>query len=193
MKGKWLGRWAGRTVVCIASGPSLTAEDCEAVHRSGHPAIVTNTTFRLCPWAEVLFGFDGKWWKTYMAEVRQGFAGELLTCSSIGHVLGVPSMHQQSAWFRPFGNSGTAAVSLAIVGKAARVVLLGYDCQAQDGRIHWHGDHPRNLGNASSIKRWPFQFKQLAKHASKEGVEVLNASRSTVLTCFARAALDEAL
>ena len=57
--------WRGRTVVCIASGPSLTAEDCELVRESGCPVIVTNTTFRLCPWADMLYAFDRPWWNHY--------------------------------------------------------------------------------------------------------------------------------
>src|SRR5262245_15095240 len=75
----WVGRWAGKTVVCIASGPSLIAEDCAKVKASGHPTIVTNTTFRMCPWAHVLFGFDSKWWLEYIAEVERTFHGALLT------------------------------------------------------------------------------------------------------------------
>src|SRR5690606_3319410 len=75
-------RW--REVVCIASGPSLTADDCEAVkawraQEEGRGVIVTNTTFRLCPWADVLYALDAAWWKQYLREVRQVFTGALVT------------------------------------------------------------------------------------------------------------------
>ena len=133
MKGEWRNRWPGRTVICIASGPSLTSEDCETAHASGHPVIVTNTTFRLCPWADVLFGFDGKWWREYMKEVDATFNGERLTCSTMGKSFGVPTMHQET-WFRHFNNSGTAAISLAVETGASRILLLGYDCQRTGGK-----------------------------------------------------------
>lgn len=190
MKGEWVGRWKGRTVVCIASGPSLTADDCERVRVAGHPAIVTNTTWRLAPWAEVLMAFDSKWWKHYMPEVA-GFAGHCFTVSP-ARLPGVRTLHGEQ-WFKHFGNSGTAALSLAIVGGAAKVVLLGYDCQKTGGKTHWHGDHPKPLGNAKSIPRWPGQFGMVAKYAKREGVPVVNATRATALTCFPRVALEDAL
>ena len=199
----WADRWAGRTVVCIASGPSLTPEDCEAVRAAGHPAIVTNTTFRACPWADVLFGHDSAWWKEYGGvakkkpsdggpSVADVFRGERVTCSIAGRTLQVRSLHNLP-WFQGFGNSGTAAISLAIAGGARRILLLGYDCKKSGERVHWHGDHPKQLGNAASLKRWPRHFANVAKHASGRGVEVLNCSRETALDCFPRAALADAL
>lgn len=192
MKGDWHDRWQGRTVICLASGPSLTPEDCETVRQTGHPVIVTNTTFRLAPWADVLFGFDGKWWREYRAEVEATFGGEKLTFSSAGPSLGVRTLHRE-AWFTHFHNSGASAISLAVVAGASRVLLLGYDCQKTGGKAHWHGDHPRSLGNAKSISNWPTQFRGVARYAKSKGVEVLNCSRSTALTCFPRASLEDAL
>ena len=46
--GEFAGRWRGQTVVCLASGPSLTADDVEAVRLSGHPAIVVNCIVSRC-------------------------------------------------------------------------------------------------------------------------------------------------
>src|SRR3546814_7286157 len=66
-------RWDGMTVACIASGPSLTAEDCESIRTAGLPAIVTNNTWQLAPWADVLYAGDYQWWKRYGEECT--FAG----------------------------------------------------------------------------------------------------------------------
>lgn len=189
---QWVGRWEGQAVVCIGSGPSLTAEDCEAVRDARLPAIVTNTTFRMCPWAEVLFGFDCKWWEHYRDEVSRTFKGERLAYSPAVRSLGIPSLHGHD-WFRHFHNSGASSISLAIVGGAARVILLGFDCQRVDGKTHWHGDHPKSLSNARSIGNWPTQFKGIARFAAGEHVPVLNASRATALTCFPRVSLAEVL
>lgn len=189
---QWRGRWAGSTVACMASGPSLTPQDCETVHAARVPTIVTNTTFRLCPWADVLFGFDGRWWREHGDEVVKVFGGEKLTCSPMGKSLGVTTLHQQP-WFQGFNNSGAAAISLAIVGGAKRIVLLGYDCQKTGGKTHWHGSHPKTLGDALSLPRWPFHFKQVAKLAKAAGADVVNCSRATALTCFLRAELEDTL
>jgi hypothetical protein len=189
---RWVGRWRGRTVVCLASGPSLTVEDCDRVRESGHPAIVTNTTFKLCPWAEVLFGYDSAWWKKYRGEVDDVFSGERLTLSPNGKMLGAQSLHAQ-AWFSSFWNSGACAISLAVVGGASRIVLLGYDCQKTDGRSHWHGDHPEGLGNAKSLPKWSKHFAGVARYAEKHGAKVLNCTRQTALTCFEKTDLEAAL
>ncbi len=193
---EWEGRWLGRTVVCIASGPSLTEQDAERVRVSGHPTIVTNTTFRLCPWADALMAFDCRWWQVHSREVRETFPGRTLTFCPKGAAArwGVQTtLHKEKAWFDSYGNSGTAAISLAIVAGASKVVMLGYDCQKTGGRTHWHGDHPRTLGNAHSMPGWPKLFAKVAKFAEARRVPVVNATRETALTCFPRVDLEAAL
>ena len=192
LKRIWRDRWKEKTVVCIASGPSLTPQDCDLVFRAGLPTIVTNTTFRLAPWAHVLIGFDAKWWTTYLREIRETFRGECITCAA-ARLDGVTSLATEF-WFRPFGNSGAAAVSLAIAANAQRVIMVGYDAQkAPDGRAHWHADHPAPLSNAKSIANWPNKFDRLANYASKQRVEVINASRASALKQFPRADLEAVL
>jgi len=191
----WEGRWLGRTVVCIASGPSLTEEDAATVRAAGHPTIVTNTTFRLCPWADALVAFDCRWWQVHSREVRETFAGRTLTFCPKGAATrwGVETALHREDWIQSFGNSGTAAVSLAVVTGASKVVMLGFDCQKTGGRTHWHGDHPRSLGNAVSMPSWPKLFGKLAAWAEARRVPVVNASRETALTCFPRVTLEDAL
>lgn len=187
-----LPNWSGRTVVCIASGPSLTPEDCALVRESSCPTIVTNTTFRACPWADALFAYDQSWWKTYIREVQEVFAGGLYSNSVSVRHFGVEWMHQHAA-YRSFGNSGACAVSLAIYLGARDIVMLGYDCALTGGPSHHHGDHPPQLKNCHSVGRWPRHFAGLAKHATFMGANVVNASRETALTCFPRVSLSEAL
>lgn len=190
IKADWLRELAG-TVVCIASGPSLTAEDCDRVRRSGLATVVTNTTFRLCPWATVLMAHDDRWWRHYHAEVAATFRGHRVSCSANGRPYGAHTL--QLLRFRPFGNSGAAAISLAVLAGARSVILLGYDCQRTEGRAHWHGDHPEPLGNAGSLKKWPAQFEQVARYARERGCQVRNATRCTALSAFPLASLEQAL
>ncbi len=180
--------WPGRTVVCIASGPSLTVEDCELVRVSQHPTIVTNTTYQLCPWADVLFGFDVKWWKRYGEEARTAFPGRRISGSQLGTKYGA----EWASGFTLYRNSGACAVSLALTAGAARIVLLGYDVQFYKNRRHWHPDHP-GMDNCGMIGDWHRQFGLLAKHAWRKGVPIVNASRRTALRCFDQAPLETLL
>lgn len=176
----------------MASGPSLTVEDCDAAR--GNVGIVTNTTFRLAPWADVLFGFDSRWWRAHIDEVRKiGFSGRLISVSQVAGNLGVETTYG-STWFRGGGNSGASAIALALAGGAAKIVLLGFDCsKGKAGQSHWHGDHPKGLSNCLSMPRWPAQFARVAAEAQLRGVPVLNASRHTALKCFQRVELAKAL
>lgn len=180
--------WA--EVVCIASGPSLTPQDCERVRRwretgSGRAVIVVNTTFRLAPWADVLYAMDAAWWNAHIDEVRRTFRGRLI--NPWREMRGVERVR-----FEHRRNSGAGAISLAAHWGARRIVLLGYDCQRTGGQAHWHGDHPKGLGNAGTIDRWPAIFARLAKSLAGR-VTVINATRETALTCFERRSLSEAL
>lgn len=93
--------------------------------------------------------------------------------------------------WNPHGNSGCGAISLACFAGARRVLMLGYDCQKTGGKTHWHGDHPKGLGNAGSVHKWPAQFASLK--AKMSGVEIINCSRETALTVFPRASLEQTL
>lgn len=184
--------WTGAKVVCIASGPSLTPEDCELAEASGRKAIVTNTTFRNCLWADVLYGFDAAWWRLYIDEVKSKFGGLLFSKSPSVRRLGVECAVRNPA-FHSFGQSGTDAIALAAAFGARDIVLLGYDCQLTNGQSHHHGDHPQGLENCGSIGYWPKQFERLARYLSSIGVSVKNATRSTALTAFDRVPLEECL
>ncbi|MCI2243294.1 hypothetical protein L3067_01545 [Xanthomonas sp. PPL568] len=89
------------------------------------------------------------------------------------------------------GNSGAGAVALAARWGAAKIVLLGYDCKKSGGKVHWHEDHPRGLGNAAALPGWPSDFKRLLPMLS--GIHVVNATRETALDMFPRMTLEEVL
>lgn len=127
---------------------------------------------------------DAAWWRTHLTEVRSAFTGELVAPAAFG--LGVPRVK-----FRQNRNSGAGAVALAAHWGASKVILLGYDLQRTGGRAHWHGDHPRGLGNAGAIDKWPQHFEELA--ADLSGVEVVNCSRESALEIFPRGRLEDHL
>lgn len=91
-------------------------------------------------------------------------------------------------------NSGHQALGLAYLFGARRIILLGYDFQRTGGRAHWHADHPPQIGNlAADLDGWQASMSQLARDIAKQGVEVVNCTRETALTCFSRAELAAAL
>jgi len=131
---------------------------------------------------------DRAWWRQYIAEVDATFRGERF--SNNGHIAKYRTTYTK---IFSYGNSGAAAISLAASSNAKRIILLGYDCKyGDDGKRHWHGDHPKGLGNAGGIHNWRAKFERLAAELPK-GCEVINASRETALSCFERATLKSVL
>lgn len=189
----YAGRWAGQTVVCIASGPSLTQEDVDYV-RGKARVIVVNNGFRLAPWADVLHACDHQWWREYGTEVSQRFRGERWTldrtaAEQYGAVhmpwekrAGLPPA--DADYIHTGRDGGYQIISLAIHFGAAPIVLLGYDHQNTDGRIHWHDDHPGELHQQPKWARRIEAMQLLARDAAARGVRIVNCSRRSALRCF---------
>lgn len=132
---------------------------------------------------------DRPWWLMWGDDVAEKFKGQRYSTNLIDRRYSVTRLHAPT--FEGYGNSGAACVSLAVDAGARRVILLGYDCQATGGKKHWHGDHPRTLGNAAAMPKWLSKFEKLAR--DKAGHEIINCTRETALTCWPRMPLTEAL
>lgn len=180
-------RWHGLTVACLASGPSLTAEDCFRVKDAGLRTITTNDTSKRAPWADIALAADHGWWQQHMHEMPP--TPERWTCSYAA-VREFPQLEL----FRtnlPTRNTGAKAIELAIHLGAAQVILLGFDCSLDNG-VHWHGYHERTTNpDAAIVQDWVGHFEAAAQFAKDRGVRVVNCSRHTTLTCFERALLEE--
>lgn len=171
-----------KTFVCIASGPSLNARDCELVRASGLPTIAVNNSWQLAPWCDHLYAGDLAWWDANVSKVPEGPKRWSCTRQAVAkHGLN---------WHQAYGefNSGLRAIQLAFILGAERVLLLGYDCTLQGG-THWHGDHPSTKNPTEDVCR-----KWLGQHARlPQRDKVLNCSRETSLECYRLGYLEEAL
>lgn len=190
----------------VASGPSLTVEQCELARQARRDGlakiIVVNNNWSRVPDADVLYAADGDWIKAYHNDVRRGFTGE---CWTQDHTAA-----EKYGWrwvegeygdgLGPidgkihFGaNSGFQAIGLARKFGARRILLIGFDMQrGPRDRLHWHPDHPGTLANGDP-KGWIQHFNTMAPQLAAEGIECINCSAQTALTCFPRADLHEAL
>lgn len=177
-----------KTFICVASGPSLVASDCSLASGSGYPVIAVNSSWIAVPECQHIFAADFSWWDHYYDSLET--CAELWTQSKRANIrygvkLFTPSENG------PF-NSGQRAIQLAAHLGAERVILLGYDCTLKDGP-HWHGKHPITMHNPvpREVARWHTDFSSLV--GLLPGVEIINASRRTALTCFPRLTIEAAL
>ncbi len=141
--------WDGATVVIIGGGPSVTAEQVEYVHNSGHKVIAINDAYRLAPWADLLYGCDAKWWEWHEGVpdfkgikvcLRYCVAGngcegkwtedlypdiKSLAYDGIEGISTIPGLVKSGK------DSGYQAIQLAIQLGAEKIVLLGYDMKSE--------------------------------------------------------------
>lgn len=198
---KYWKRWKGETVVCMASGPSITNEDVE--YCRGKARVVTvNTTYRLAPWADVHYSSDHDWWAVHLPEMKNICRGEFWT----GHKEHIDDRINHCPYHKPIkgisnkpgiiswgGNSGFCAVGLAHQFGAKKIILLGYDMNDNKGLAHWHGTHEDPLRKDFNFPKWIYHFTQAYHDFKRLGVQVINCSRETSLPLYKRCDLKDVL
>lgn len=145
--------WEGSTAYIIGGGPSLSSFPWK--YLKPRHTIGCNSAFLLG--SEIcdicLFG-DAEWFEAVNPQSGRLFCDELaeykgrvVTChpnlqhTDIPWLYTIPrqprGLHTEALGWN--GNTGAAAINLALIMGAATVCLLGFDlCKADDGRTHWH-------------------------------------------------------
>lgn len=202
--------WQGGSVAILASGPSLTPDQCAAVRAwrdaaPGRYAIAINTTFRLAPWADIFYACDGEWYRAmdngvrYVDEVTalidkaRCWTQDRKAADDFGlHYIEssrAPGLSTDPRRINQGNNSGFQCINIAYHAGARRIILLGFDCKPG----HWHKPHPSPLSNSLPFERWKREFRALAADLKTTGVEVVNASPGTALKAFPLVDLKSAL
>lgn len=150
----------------------------------------------------MLYACDETWWRAYFPEVARTFRGEKWTVNARArdafrlhwiYSVDQAGLSKDPTIISQGKNSGYQAMGLAHVFGASRLLLLGFDFQKSGNRSHWHGDHPRGLGNGSTYPSWVNAMNALAIDLKAAKVEVINCSRQTAIHCFPRSTIQEVL
>lgn len=191
--------------VIIASGPSLTQEQVDYCQGKAR-VIAINDNYRLAPWADILYACDEKWWK-WNPEALD-FKGEKWTQDKSWNEnerkrheeRGVnfiqsearPGLSTKKDVIYQGSNSGIQAINLAYLMGARKIILIGYDMKlGEKDKAHWFGDHPDKI--KSNYNAWFFFYKVIADQLSELGLEIINSTIDSALTCFPKKELKEAL
>jgi len=200
---KVLPAFKGRTVVCMASGPSLTQQQVDMVKAAGLPTLVCNDSYRIAPFADLVYFADSKWWKWHKDKPEwKTFAGEKCTIHSSAFQVDDPQVHvlknlgheglsADSGGIVTGSHSGYQLVNIATLTQPARVVLLGYDCSRVNGKKHWFGDHPD--GTEPPYEAIRKRYNTMASAAERLKIEILNATPGSKIESFPMVELAGAL
>lgn len=176
-----------KTFICIASGPSLTGEDCNIASESGATVIAVNNSWILCPTLNHIYAGDHTWWQhnhKIVVTTAQKWCGLPSTAKMYG-------LHVFESPLNGAYNSGQRAILLAKHLGAQKIILIGYDC-AITNKTHWHGDHMNTRNpDQQDTKRWHEEFHRVRQVVPES--MIVNCSRYTELTAFRTGRLEDEL
>lgn len=206
-------------VVCIATGPSLTAEQVEYVriarveNRCRVIAINEAGLWQYAPlaapWADVLYAADRVWWRHY----RPQFDGYMISGEAVidetvtlnrksVHLPGVETMvlevdqtdsplqRDRVGYAISGGHSGFQALQIAITCGASKTILIGYDCGTSYAR-NCHVDRPEQFKRKTNMDGWVPHYRRI--RAEWPNDVVLNASIQSKIDAFPRVQLEDVL
>lgn len=200
---EWFPDWSGETCVIVASGP--TAKDAPLEMALGRAKFIAiNTSWQLCPWADILFACDVAWWNH--AHGCPDFEGMKITIDRNAsrkyediHLVECRKADDRIV-LKPLGtvgwggNSGFHCLNLAVQFGARKIILIGYDMTVANG-LHWHGAHPSNMNNPKqgNVDRWRRAVDAAAKVIEPMGIRVINCSPVSRLENYPKMSFEDAL
>ena len=186
--------WANRRCFIIGGGPSLKNFDFSLLknelvigvnraYEKIEPTIIFGADRQFFQWAnEGKFGEESlkRWNETKALKIRLYIEGD-------GDVKGLEKLYKINcfgahglsndveAGIAYGGNSGYAAINLALLLGASPIYLLGYDMHPSGG--WWHDGYPGKQGN---IENFILEFQNIRDTKS----EIINLNRRSNLKCF---------
>lgn len=188
----------------MASGQSLTEDDARYAREHAPRVIVINRTWERCPSADVLYAADCAWW-LYSGEApaADAFKGERWTTAKAWNSLSEKRALEaynvvQTQPGRSFSvlpplftgsNSPFQALGLAAWWGARKIVFLGLDLHGTT----WHTPHRHKRSGPATLAGFRVAYKSAAPMIKAAGVEIINASPGTILDCFPKCSIRDAL
>ena len=196
-----------KTIVCIATGPSVTPEQVQVARDKGFTLFACNNAYQLAPDAALLYCLDYKWWSHFWPEVKDLPAEKWTVNERAAKEFGINLIAEKNARGLSTDPSvihhghggGYTLVGLAYRAGAERIILLGYDCKFApdyDGKARDIGSSPRHFFGEypAHMQHWPsvmvkggvhIELVDLYRSIAEQGlVEIVNCTPGSAIDCF---------
>lgn len=199
--------WNNGTVAIVGGGPSLVDFDFQRL-RGATVLAVKGAIFDI-PWADAGYGVD--WprfleWKDRLAglpmRIYWGVDRERLAeCPAAENITYLERTEGEQISDDPStvfcgGTSGFGALQVALLKKARRIILFGFDYQG-DWRVaenfHHNPKHydKRRRQAVENWRMWASYFDNVAWVARSRDVEIINASTMSQISAYPKVTPDE--
>ena len=171
-----MAEWKGHIAVVVASGPSAICEQLE-LYRNRAKFIVVNDSWKLAPWADILFACDEAWWKENNG--CEEFKGRRVTASP-----NCMKRYGIDLFCSTGTNSGLRAIFLAERLGANPICMVGFDMHPKNG-VHWHKPRERlRTPGANEMLTWRKETEWAAARFKEKGIQVINCTPGSALTKY---------
>lgn len=199
--------WPGATFFILGGGPSLKGFDAEVLRGRGRVIAVNEAGLAVnpgdedalprAPWADVLYWADPQFlaWNHDRLQTHQGRYKITRHQPEVDTGLDIKLLPQSDQPLAVDRRSlsgfcgGGAAINLAYLLGAKRIVLLGFDMKGNN----WHSRHRRSIDKDRYRTHFMPPIAKMAWPLKERGVEVINCTPDSALTCFPFARLDDVL
>lgn len=199
--------WDGETAFILGGGASLAGFDAEILKGRGRVIAIKEAGLRMAPWADVLYWADGWWcdgnhlhdgnahrlhlhtgrWKITRTRPEKPLPPDAGTVHVLHHERKEPYSSHPGRLAGP--DAGANCLNLAALFGARRTVLLGFDM----GGGNWDGRVRKPATEDPHGRIYIPAITRMAPHLALAGVEVINATPGSRLTCFPMTGLEEVL
>lgn len=169
--------------------------------------IGVNMAYKLGNWLDVIFFGDKNFWGKNAKQLVM-YPGLVLTCADLGqykprkikhvkknsnHFYGISTNPAMVSWN---SNSGAAAINVAFHLGAKQIILLGFDMDSSPKQEHhWHklyGERTMEV-QKKAYKVHLRSFDAVSQDAKALGLEILNASPTSVISQFKKVKLEDVI
>lgn len=177
--------------------------------KDGH-IIGVNNVYQMGEWVDVLFFGDCGWHLVHQKALLKWPGLKVTCCNKFANlplhrmegikylpknhdkIHGITTTPNKISWN---ANSGGSAINLAVHFGVKKILLLGFDMNADDNHTHWHGSHHPKSAKPPKLafKRHLIGFPHIAEDAQRLGVEILNVNPDSAIDCFPKVELREVL
>lgn len=193
--------WQGEDAYVVGGGNSLRHFDWGLIR--GRNTIGCNSAYVLGPEIIkiVLFG-DSRWWEEIGHKGTESYGGLVVSCSP-------RLVHSKCPWLLTMerhekvglgktklgwhGNTGAAAINLALILGAKRVFLLGFDMRMGEGhKPNWH-DLRYEKGKPEVYNRFVHEMRHIPRTLPETfpGCEIINVTDDSELNLFPKVSIAE--